>query len=90
MAGTLRSRPGFSRGGAPREYIRRALPFTVLALLTLISVAGLVWALGLSDHADFIWSVLFVGLGALTSAHARVMKSFLMRPIQSRSPAPLP
>ena len=52
-----------------REYLKNALPFTVLAIVAL-ALATFYWV------AD--WSVLFAALGALTAAHAPAMKRFLL------------
>lgn len=63
------------KGWDSSEYWRRALPFTIVSIAALIGS----WLL----FADWIdaalkWKILFVALGALTAAHAPVMKHFLI------------
>ena len=63
------------QGWSSSEYWRRALPFTVVSVMALLGS----WLL-LGDSADeaLKWKILFVALGALTAAHAPVMKRFLL------------
>jgi hypothetical protein len=59
------------------EYWRRALPFTTISVAALLGF----WLFFANSVDEALkWKILFVALGALTSAHAPVMKRFLFPP----------
>ncbi|NDG84314.1 MAG: hypothetical protein EBX52_04655, partial [Proteobacteria bacterium] len=62
------------KGWSWGEYLRKALPFTLLA--TLGAGAVLLYLNGSGGAREGAWSIFFVLLGALTLPHARVMKRF--------------
>ena len=64
-------------GWSSAQYIRRALPFT---LISLAGILALVFMYSHLTESDQVWKILFVMIGALTAAHAPVMKKFLQSP----------
>ncbi len=62
------------QGWSAREYLKRAAPFTLVAIAALAAGSSL-WV---SSGQAGGWPALFVLLGALTAAHAPVMKRFLL------------
>jgi lycopene beta-cyclase len=63
------------KGWTSSEYWRKALPFTAVSTVATL----LVWlAFADSSEAHLKWKILFIALGALTAAHAPVMKRLLL------------
>ncbi|MBC7691845.1 MAG: Brp/Blh family beta-carotene 15,15'-dioxygenase [Methylotenera sp.] len=62
-----------AKGWSIRQYLKKSIPFTVLAWLGVALLASVTLARG---ERDSLWSILFVSLGALTLSHAQVMKRF--------------
>jgi len=66
----------FANGWSFKEYAKKSLRYTV-ASLTGILVLAVLYATSMADNR--IWQIIFVAVGALTAAHAPVMKRFLKR-----------
>ncbi len=58
------------------EYMKKAFPLTLLAWIGIGLLFGWSWVW---DRGTSFWTILFVMIGALTTAHAPVMSRFLLK-----------
>jgi hypothetical protein len=58
------------------EYAQKSLRYTLASIMAVFLLV-LIYATSRADNQ--IWQIIFVAVGALTAAHAPVMKRFLKR-----------